>query len=75
MKKLLAVSLFLLLFVPSVIAADFWASKNSNKYHYPSCTWAQRIKPANLVKFNSPAEAMKAAYIPCKVCKPPAATK
>ena len=50
--------------------SQFWASKESNKYHYPSCQWAQKIKPSNLIKFNSPAEALKAGYIPCRVCNP-----
>ena len=46
------------------------ASRNSNKYHYPSCVWAKKIKQSNLVTFKSKAEAQKAGYIPCKVCKP-----
>lgn len=52
-------------------AAEFWGSKNSNKYHYPSCSHAQRIKSQNLVIFNGPEDAVKSNYIPCKVCKPP----
>lgn len=75
MKRLIAVSVFLLLFVPSLIAAEFWASKNSNKYHSPDCRWAQKIKPSNLVKFNSPEDAREAGYIPCKVCRPPVSSK
>ncbi|MDD5451102.1 MAG: Ada metal-binding domain-containing protein [Desulfovibrionales bacterium] len=74
-KKLLAVTLFLLLFGPYAISAEFWASKKSNKYHYPDCEWAQKINPANLIKFKSPEDAIKAGYIPCKVCKPPVASK
>ena len=46
-------------------------SKNSNKYHYPTCRWARKIKPANLVTFKSAQEAQAAGYVPCKVCKPP----
>ncbi|MFH1800604.1 MAG: Ada metal-binding domain-containing protein [Candidatus Omnitrophota bacterium] len=45
-------------------------SSKSNKYHRPSCVWAKRIKPSNLVGFSSKEEAMQAGYIPCKVCKP-----
>jgi len=37
------------------IAATFqgpsWGSKNSNIYHFPSCPWAQKINPGNLVVF------------------------
>ena len=75
MKRLLVVSIFILLFVPIALAGEFWASKNSNKYHYPDCRWAQKIKPSNLVKFNSPEAAIKAGYVPCKVCRPPMASK
>jgi len=75
MKRLLVVSIFLLLFVPVALAGEFWASKNSNKYHYPDCRWAQKIKPSNLVKFNSPEMAIKAGYVPCKVCRPPISSK
>jgi len=75
MRKILAVIIFLLVFVASALTAEFWASKNSNKYHYSDCKWAQKIKPENLVKFKTPEEAQKAGYVPCKVCKPPASSK
>ena len=75
MRKILAVIIFLLVFVTSALTAEFWASKNSNKYHYPDCKWTQKIKPENLVKFKTPEEAIKAGYSPCKVCKPPASSK
>jgi len=75
MKKLLAIAVIFLFFTTFAFSAEFWASKNSDKYHYPSCKWAQKIKPSNLIKFSSPEEAVKAGYIPCKVCKPPATSK
>ena len=75
MKKLLAIGIILLFFTTFAFGAEFWASQNSNKYHYPSCKWAQKINPKNLVKFNSPEQAIKAGYVPCKVCKPPISTK
>jgi micrococcal nuclease len=64
---------FALLLVPFSLAADFKyvGSKKSDKYHYPSCKWAQKIKPENLVIFTSAEEALKAGYVPCKVCRPP----
>lgn len=74
-KKNIFVILFLVLLIPSVIASEFWASKKSNKYHYPDCRWAQKIKSENLIKFKSPEDAQKAGYIPCKVCTPPTASK
>ena len=47
------------------------ASNKAKKYHRPDCQWAKRIKPANMVTFNSAKEARQAGYVPCKVCKPP----
>jgi micrococcal nuclease len=54
-------------------AADYKyvGSAKSNKYHIPTCQWAQKIKPGNLVTFKLAKEALDAGYIPCKVCKPP----
>jgi len=46
------------------------ASKNSKVFHKPTCTWAQRIKPKNLIGYNSRADAIQAGKRPCKICKP-----
>ncbi len=43
----------------------------SNKYHYPSCRFAQRSGSKDLATFQSAKDARGAGYIPCKVCKPP----
>ncbi len=51
------------------------ASKGSDKYHLPGCGIAKSIKPENKIEFKSPAEAAKAGYSPCGVCKPPKADK
>jgi micrococcal nuclease len=64
-----------LLFSAYALSAEFWASKNSNKYHLPTCRYAQKIKPSSLIKFKSPEDAVAAGYIPCKACKPPLATE
>jgi methylphosphotriester-DNA--protein-cysteine methyltransferase len=77
MRKIrLTISIILLVAFSAVclsLAADYKyvGSKNSNKYHYPDCKWAQKINSKNLVTFKSAQEALKARYIPCKVCKPP----
>ena len=70
MKRILVVLFLLLAFAPVTMSAEFWGSKNSNKYHNPSCQWVQNISLYNRVKFNSPEAAQKAGYVPCKVCKP-----
>ena len=46
-------------------------SAKSNKYHYPSCEWAKKINPGNLVTFESAKQALEAGYVPRKVCRPP----
>ena len=55
-----------------VDASDYFVgSKNSDVYHYPDCYWAGKIKPENLVYFDTAEDAINAGYRPCKVCKPP----
>jgi hypothetical protein len=46
----------------------FVGSKNSNKYYPPSCSYAKRIKPENLVCFKDAAEAQSRGYLPVN-CK------
>jgi len=52
-------------------AATYVGSKNSNKYHYPSCRYARGINPENIVTFDSAKEARAAGYVPRKICRPP----
>jgi len=56
---------------PSTSQGPFWGSKNSTIYHFPSCSWAQKINPGNRVVFPTAQDAVNAGYRPCKVCKPP----
>lgn len=51
-------------------SGEYVGSRNSDKYHYPSCTWAKKIKASNEVWFSSTADAEAKGYIACKVCKP-----
>jgi hypothetical protein len=55
---------------PAMAEHKYIASKNSKVFHKPDCRWAKRIKPANLVGYNSRNEAIEAGKRPCKVCKP-----
>lgn len=48
----------------------YWASANSDKFHYPSCEWAEKISSKNKVVFNSRDEALDSGYQPCEVCNP-----
>jgi hypothetical protein len=46
----------------------FVASKNSNKYHLPTCRYAQNIKPENKVCFSSKEEAESRGFQGAKCC-------
>ncbi|MDI6778334.1 MAG: hypothetical protein QMD77_04020 [Patescibacteria group bacterium] len=46
----------------------FVASKNSNKYHLPTCQWATKIKPENKICFSSKEEAVSRGYQAAKCC-------
>ena len=48
----------------------YWASANSDKFHYPSCEWAQKISGRNKIVFHSRDEAISSGYSPCQVCGP-----
>lgn len=50
--------------------AEYIGNSNSKKFHLPDCRWAQEIAPQNRVEFRSREEAVKAGYVPCKVCRP-----
>ena len=58
--------------VRSGVAASYKyvSSKNSQVFHSPNCRSAKRIKPENLVGYNSRDEVIQAGKRPCKVCKP-----
>lgn len=45
-------------------------SVNSDKFHYPSCSQAKRIKEGNKITFSSREEAINAGYSPCGICYP-----
>ncbi len=48
----------------------FIGNKDSKTYHKADCKTAAKMKAANKVPFASKAEAEKAAFKACKVCKP-----
>ena len=54
----------------TVAEYEYVASKNSEVFHRPECSSAKRIKPENLVGYNSKNEAIRAGKKPCKRCKP-----
>jgi len=50
---------------------QFVGSKNSDVYHYPSCSSAKRITSANIIYFVDAQDAVNQDYRPCEICKPP----
>lgn len=46
----------------------FVGSKNSNKYHLPTCRFAKLIKPENVVCFSSAEDATAKGYVADKGC-------
>ena len=66
--------LLLLVFVVAMEAkgqGQFVGSKNSDVYHYPSCSYAKNIKEENKIWFENAQDAVNQGYRPCKVCDPP----
>lgn len=52
------------------VEGQYVASVKSDKYHYPTCRYAEKIEPENLVWFKDSAAARSAGYSPCGICKP-----
>ena len=58
--------------IATVITAEeklYVASVKGNRYHFPWCSGAQRIKKENKLWFSSKEAAEKAGYTPAKNCK------
>jgi micrococcal nuclease len=53
-----------------MFAANFVGTKNSDKFHVPTCTWAKKIKIDDEIWFTSVEDAKSQGYVPCGVCKP-----
>lgn len=56
--------------VQSTTEGAYVGSNKSNKYHLPTCRYAQKISPENQVWFQTKDEAQAAGYEPCGVCNP-----
>ena len=51
-------------------SGKYCGSRNSDVFHYPSCSSAERIKDANLVWFKDLDAAYDRGYRPCQRCTP-----
>lgn len=54
----------------SVVSGNYIANSNTMKYHLPNCRWVGEMSNSNKVPFKNKADAEKAGYQACKVCKP-----
>lgn len=55
-------------FKDKLLQYTFVGSKESDKYHEPTCRWTDKINDSNLVHFDSAEEAKAAGYLPCGTC-------
>ena len=50
---------------------DYVANKNTLKFHYPTCSSVEKIKPSNRWDFHGTREELiTKGYVPCKRCSP-----
>lgn len=50
----------------------FRGSRTTAVFCFPTCRYARRIRPDNVVPFRGAAEALGAGYRPCRACRPAA---
>ena len=55
---------------PVQTSGVYVGSIDSDKFHYPSCRFAEKILPENEIWFDTREAAYAAGYVPCGVCKP-----
>lgn len=51
-------------------SSGYVGSVNSDKFHYPHCSYAGKIKDNNKVYFSSRDDAISSGYKPCSHCNP-----
>ncbi|GAB4484278.1 MAG: hypothetical protein OHK006_08170 [Thermodesulfovibrionales bacterium] len=69
-KALIFLAIAVLLFVASVVRAEYFAAKDARKFHHADCQWVKKIRQENLLSFKTPDDARQAGYEPCKTCNP-----
>lgn len=48
----------------------YWASSKAEKFHLPTCEWAQKISESNKIVYHSRDEAIDDGKVPCTACNP-----
>ncbi|WP_295029880.1 zinc ribbon domain-containing protein [Methanobrevibacter sp.] len=52
------------------VSSEYWASAKAEKFHLPTCEWAQKIKDSNKIVYQSREDAIADGKVPCSVCNP-----
>jgi len=53
-----------------VKTGKYVGSSESDKYHYPTCRYAEKILRQNLIWFKDATDARAQGFLPCGVCRP-----
>ena len=51
-------------------ATEYWASAKAEKFHKPTCEWAEKISEDNKIIYQSREDAIADGKVPCGVCNP-----
>ena len=49
---------------------EYWASAKAEKFHLPTCEWAQKISDSNKIVYQSRNDAIEDGKVPCTACNP-----
>lgn len=49
---------------------EYWASAKAEKFHLPTCEWAEKISEDNKIVYDSREDAIADGKVPCGVCNP-----
>ena len=51
-------------------SSEYWASAKTDKFHLPTCEWAEKISEDNKIIYTSREDAIADGKEPCGVCNP-----
>lgn len=51
-------------------STEYWASAKADKFHLPTCEWAEKISDDNKIVYQSRDDAIADGKEPCGVCNP-----
>ena len=49
---------------------EYWASAKAEKFHLPTCEWAEKISEDNKIIYQSREDAIADGKVPCGACNP-----